>query len=612
MIDLQAFRRITAAAVSIALAATAVAHAALVTRIGPDGGAVDWIAADGHKIYAGTGASAAQAPWGPRTLGGMGANLWISTDHGASWRAATPAEAVPFRLHRDQRVADPSNRRVFYRIRSGYSGSAFQVSVDGGRTFKTRSRPIRVYTDYVWVVALRTKPTTLLMNIVTNSSDPANVPTLLRSVDGGRSWTPSSGLGADAIFNFWLDPGRASRVFAIKETGQLVVSTTAGSTWRSTTAPRDVRGLAVSPHRNSRILVTTKSGVYRSLDSGATWKRTSRANLDQISWDPVVPGDVFAASPTGAGVSHDGGRTWTFSTNGIKAGSVADLQTAPGRVVVSSNLATKPTLVSSTDDGGTWTPIHFEDSAALQPGPAPFLLSPIDANRLVVVAPDGFAWSADGGTNWTPTGVPVTALGTSSTGEVYALGVHGRIAHANQIGYPFDFRGRATASQSGADLIVAGTTLYAWSRFNQVSRSRDGGRTWSSAAWIGAMFESASALTASPARPARLFAITEDEFPLLRSRLWRSDNGGTAWTPITPINLPLGAEWPVLAADPNNPDLLYAGSRWSGVWASTDAGIHWERITSLPRGVTTITPDVARPNRIWVGTDGYGIWRVDQ
>ena len=108
----------------------------------------------------------------------------------------------------------------------------------------------------------------------------------------------------------------------------------------------------------------------------------------------------------------------------------------------------------------------------------------------------------------------------------------------------------------------------------------------------------------APARKQRTIAP-------VRSRFWRSDDAGTRWRLITTVGLPLQAKWSALAVDQSDPDRLYAGSKWSGVWTSGDAGVHWTRITAAPRGVTSIRQDAALPARLWIGTDGYGIWRVD-
>ena len=82
MITMRIFRRASFSTMIVALTVMATANAAVTTRVGPDGGAVDWIGSDGQRIYAGTGTTAAETPWGPRILGGAGANLWISIDHG--------------------------------------------------------------------------------------------------------------------------------------------------------------------------------------------------------------------------------------------------------------------------------------------------------------------------------------------------------------------------------------------------------------------------------------------------------------------------------------------------------------------------------------------------
>jgi len=84
--------------------------------------------------------------------------------------------------------------------------------------------------------------------------------------------------------------------------------------------------------------------------------------------------------------------------------------------------------------------------------------------------------------------------------------------------------------------------------------------------------------------------------------VFKSDNGGRRWVPCN--NGLTDRLVHVLAFDPDNPDVLYAGT-WNGrVYISTDAGQSWqERSRGLPpyeiRGLAVHTHD---PRRLYVGS----------
>jgi photosystem II stability/assembly factor-like uncharacterized protein len=103
--------------------------------------------------------------------------------------------------------------------------------------------------------------------------------------------------------------------------------------------------------------------------------------------------------------------------------------------------------------------------------------------------------------------------------------------------------------------------------------------------------------------------------------IYRSDDNGQTWQvvgalPNTVIN--------TLTTDPGNQDVLYAGGGHGGlgtnnVWRSLDGGQTWQTFNlPLPASparvvpavtVTVIDPD--RPELLYVGTDGQGIYRFE-
>lgn len=55
---------------------------------------------------------------------------------------------------------------------------------------------------------------------------------------------------------------------------------------------------------------------------------------------------------------------------------------------------------------------------------------------------------------------------------------------------------------------------------------------------------------------------------------------GTVWAPIGPSPIDQGAinangQVTAIAINPNNPNIIYIGTAWGGVWLSRDGGVTW-------------------------------------
>src|SRR4051794_2997712 len=91
---------------------------------------------------------------------------------------------------------------------------------------------------------------------------------VLRSADGGASWTPActAPFVGQGFYALEVDPGNGQRLFA-GTTGGLYVSTDAGTTW---TQRRSVATFAIVPG-TSEWLASSTDGLFRSTDNGTTW-----------------------------------------------------------------------------------------------------------------------------------------------------------------------------------------------------------------------------------------------------------------------------------------------------------------------------------------------------
>ena len=87
---------------------------------------------------------------------------------------------------------------------------------------------------------------------------------------------------------------------------------------------------------------------------------------------------------------------------------------------------------------------------------------------------------------------------------------------------------------------------------------------------------------------------------------------GTVWEPIGPSPIDQGAisangQVTAIAINPNNPNIIYIGTAWGGVWLTRDGGSTWtptfDRAPSLGVGDPgALAIDPVNTNIVYVGT----------
>jgi len=165
---------------------------------------------------------------------------------------------------------------------------------------------------------------------------------VLRSTDGGRSWTPAGSFRLTDVYSLAVSPSERRRgrgvVLAGTEPSALFRSDDGGTTWveleglqsipskpQWSFPPRPythhVRCIALSAHDPALILAGIElGGVMRSTDGGATWedhKRGAYADCHWLATHPKDPGRVYEASGGGAAMSLDAGATWRCTDAGL-------------------------------------------------------------------------------------------------------------------------------------------------------------------------------------------------------------------------------------------------------------------------------------------------------
>jgi photosystem II stability/assembly factor-like uncharacterized protein len=164
---------------------------------------------------------------------------------------------------------------------------------------------------------------------------------LYRSNDGGRSWSalPASAVTGRAVVAFLLHPEDPGWMLASTVTGGLLRTTDGGVTWSTAEGfeGRPVRSLALDPSNPSIVLAgLAGGGIWRSEDGGATFSWTgvgvpAESVITSIVIRPEPRRLMFAGDLlSGVYLSLDDGQTWFDYNPGLAHRSVTALSLALG------------------------------------------------------------------------------------------------------------------------------------------------------------------------------------------------------------------------------------------------------------------------------------------
>jgi photosystem II stability/assembly factor-like uncharacterized protein len=406
---------------------------------------------------------------------------------------------------------------------------------------------------------------------------------LLVSRNGGTSWTRRSdeSLPADAARHLLIDPGDSRRMWAGGPEG-VYRSTDGGVHWqRSGSAPALVDVLALSP-RGGRgglpiVLAGSFHGLFRSLDGGVTWTRSrdlQKGRVTTVAAHPLQPNLVWAGAlyqpqgQVGVGIykSVNGGATWAFSSRGIFeefASAMAYDPAAPGVLWAVSQTR----LWRSADGGADWT-----ERGKRIPALFPVLevaVDPRDPRTVWAGTTRGVFVTEDAGATWEARREGLTGAGARPFAAVQLL--------------------RLAASDPSVVYAGGNFTLF---------RTADAGARWTQ-------------LTIPPPRlgsgvlDALVDARDADVVFLAWGDVSVSRDGGGTWERVAVGSG--SAAFHDLAADPRDPDVIYAGGE-EGIFRSADGGRTWQLVTEIPvasAGDLAVGPS----GEVWAASNGTEIYR---
>jgi hypothetical protein len=438
-----------------------------------------------------------------------------------------------------------------------------------------------------------------------------------KTENGGASWTPkfdgqaSLSIGAIAIApsgTVWVGTGEGNESGDAYFGAGLFKSIDGGTSWtNSGTAfdachvtdirvdPNDSNRVIVAVHRFGRYVTSCANGLYRTSDGGTTWSLLSVAGIGTYSSGALhEPLSLTVANAVGAttwyagfwgdGVfkSVNGGDSWTLVKSAAGAGrvSVAAARNDPARVAtVMENASTGQVLGiwSSTNGGTDWTPLTVSPSADAAAQSISFCSTQCWYDLTSAVADDGTVY-AGGLFVWKQSGTSVTDIGFKANGS----GIH-----SDQHALSFDASGRLWVGSDGG-----------------VYRTPDGGVSFSNLN---------AGLSINQIEPGISGSLAGTFVAGSQDTGTNRYTGSTSWTQIFGGDGGASAVAPGPVAGPSD-DTIYVSYTYGTAYKSTNGGLTWTYITSVPKasgdGVQFYAPfamDPSDSNRLYLGMTR--LWR---
>lgn len=391
---------------------------------------------------------------------------------------------------------------------------------------------------------------------------------LRRSVDGGRQWQETA-TGIQVLSSFFVS-GKVG--FMGTWGGKIYKTTNGGTTWTKLSEvsyfPSEITMLHfISPlvgfaHREH-------SDLLRTSDGGLTWTLVSNRLEDVRAMHFLSPSAGFAVGNYGTIYSTtSAGLSWTAigpaATSGLIGGnnwsSVYFTSPATGYVTGQSN---KGPIMRTTDGGQTWLPL-----GPLM-GNIKALAFPGHGLLGFAMSTNGLLYTTDGGDNWSlrsPMSGTVLACPDANT----LLTVNGNVSRSADGGLtwttatvPGRYYGStvvSTLSMVNAQVGYAAGVDNAYSTV--LARTTDGGRTWQ---LVNGTYNQGLRKLAFLS-PTTGFAIGYDD-------LYKTTDSGLTWKPVR-----LGQYGTPSDVEFVDAQVGYALDEYAALYKTTDGGSTWTRI----------------------------------
>jgi photosystem II stability/assembly factor-like uncharacterized protein len=398
---------------------------------------------------------------------------------------------------------------------------------------------------------------------------------VLKSTNAGVAFSSLSASCSGSRYNIEVARSNPRVLYTLCTNGTVQKSTDAGATWAVVAAPGvSLYGyydnvLALSPV-SEKIVYVAGFNMKRSIDGGSTWSDVPVAgHVDNhaIKFAPDSNSTLFSGNDGGLFKSTDSGATWTSLNKGLaitqfyRIGiSVTDPYIMIGGAQDNGNMKyASGSFTNITNADGMKGFIDWSNSNVIYAG----------------IQNGGFYRSTNGGATFTNVSTPAAGAWVAPWCQ----------------------------DPSVANTIYAAT--------DKVYKSIDQGTTWVPVSGILAGIGQFTVLQVAQSHPQVIYAGSG-------TKLYRTTNGGGAWTDITP-GLPVTTNFLTdVAINDANSDIAYA--TFSGymagekVYRTLNGGSTWTNISgTLPNmPVNAIAYQKSADNAVYIGTDAGVYYRNDK
>jgi hypothetical protein len=561
--------------------------------------------------------------------------LYKTTDAGATWRKVLSA-AAPYddRVGAGDVAIDPSNPSVVYatlyaRRRRPWSFTYGPAATDGkdlggiykstdaGVTWHKLTNGLPTQTGRIGLSIDAGNPRILFAVVQSDSGGKASINDALskeggvfRSGDAGEHWTRVSKLDPRPFYfsQIRVDPADSLRVYLL--TFVLLVSDDGGTTWREDLFKNvhpDTHALAIDPIDHEHVLLGTDGGLYQSFNKAVAWDHLSkfgvgefyRVNVDRSTpfricgglqdntnwvgpsatrskegirnadWQALGGGDgsYCAFDPADSNVIYNESQHGDIQRIDLRSGQAKSLRPEPNEGEPAFRYHWLSPLIMSSHERGT---MYFGGNVI-------FKLTD-SAYHWQVISPD---------------------LSTKDLARMQAVG-----SGAETYGVVYTI----------AESPVKAGALWAGTDDGKLWRTLDDGGHWSDLTPTvpqAARGHLVSRIEASHTDANAAYVAWDGHYDGNYSPLvYRTVDGGATWQSVAG-NLPAGEPVRLVREDPDNPDVLYAGTE-HGFWLSLDRGKSWSAFGELP---TVAVADILvepRTHSLVIATQGLSLYIVDR
>ncbi|MEM9595732.1 MAG: glycosyl hydrolase, partial [Acidobacteriota bacterium] len=508
-------------------------------------------------------------PW-THSSGSEEGGLFRSVDGGVTWTKLE--NGLPSFLGRVGVKVAPSNPRTVYAITESHEGTLYR-SDDRGETFRQVHDEKRIISRGLYYTDLRVDP-------VDENRVYAVSSRLFRSIDGGKTFEQISRTTHVDYHSLWIDPEHPERMWQGQD-GGVAVSYDRGETWEP------FRNLPLGQFY--QVFADQRQPFYQlggGMQDNGAWSGPSRTRepggILPDDWRIISFGDAYFTVP------HPD-RVDLF------------LSESQGGGIVRTDMVTRQQVDVSPqpkrNDGGP-----VEDLEVRFNWNAPIVQSPHDPHKIYFAGNVVFE-TRDFGETWTRISPDLTTDDPEKQGEAGAPGwIENTTAeyHCTIISF--------------AESPVEAGVLWAGTDDGNLQLSKDGGATWTDlTAGLGVPeFSPVSHVEPSAVDGAVAYvAFDRHMFDDLRPHIYRTTDYGATWTRMVKGIGEQSWVW-VVKEDPQNPDVLYAGTEL-GLFVSFDAGGSWRdmRFGNFPPVSVHDLFIHPRENDLVIGTHGRAIWVLD-